>query len=151
MSLPVVLLLLRCLGAALLLLFFGVIVWLVYRDLRLATETAGRQERPFGQLQVIASDNERLAVGTVFPLLSLTRIGRAVSSTIVLDESYVSTEHALISRRGRQWWLEDLDSRNGTLLNEIMLKAGETAVITGGDIIGIGSIKLRFVLTDKIE
>jgi hypothetical protein len=148
MSLPVVLLLLRCLAALLLLAFLGVIAWLVYNDMRLTAASVARQARSLGQLHVIASEITQLAEGTVFPLLSVTRIGRAASSTIVLDEGYVSTEHALISQRGQQWWLEDLGSRNGTLLNEVLLKGGETAVISSGDVIGIGSVRLRFTIKE---
>lgn len=151
MSLPMVLLLLRCLAALLLLAFLGVVVWLVYNDMRLTAESVSQPERSWGQLHVIASETGQLAEGTVFPLLAVTRLGRAASSTIVLDENYVSTEHALISRHGRQWWLEDLGSRNGTLLNEVLLGAGETAVLSSGDIIGIGSVRLRFVTTDVVR
>jgi hypothetical protein len=151
MSLPFVLLLLRCLAALLLLAFLGLIVWLVYNDLRLTAESVTRQERPLGQLQVVASEAEQPVAGAAFPLLPVTRLGRSASSTIVLDEGYVSTEHALITRRGQQWWLEDLGSRNGTLLNDVRLKNGETAVLSSGDIIGIGSVKLRFVTAEIVR
>jgi hypothetical protein len=148
MSLPVILLLLRFLAALLLLAFLGVLVWLIYHDMRLMAANLAVQKRPLGQLHVIASEISQVAEETVFPLLPVTRLGRAASSNIVLDETYVSTEHALITRRGQQWWLEDLGSRNGTLLNGILLGEGETAVISSGDIIGIGSVRLRFVTVD---
>jgi putative membrane protein len=79
-----------------------------------------------------------------FPLLPITTIGRASSNTIVLDNGYVSTEHVLITRRGDQWWLEDMGSRNGTLLNGVEL--GESAVISVGDVIGIGQTQFKVEL-----
>jgi hypothetical protein len=145
MSLPVILLLLRCLSAILLLAFLALIVWLVYQDMALTVAAVTRPGQTVGQLQVVANASAEPAVATIYPLLPITRIGRSAGSTIVLDDGYVSTEHALIARRGQQWWLEDLGSRNGTQLNGVLLAAGETAVISSGDIIGIGSIQLRFV------
>lgn len=145
MSVPIVLLVLRLLAALLLLAFLGVMVWFVYSDMRLTAELVASQKRPLGQLQIIASESDDLPEGTILPLLPVTRIGRAASSTIVIDESYVSTRHALITRQERQWWLEDLGSRNGTLLNDVRLGAGETAVLTRGDIIGIGSVRVRLL------
>ena len=145
MSVPLVLLLLRVVAALLLLAFLGVMVWCVYRDLHLTTELVASQKRPLGQLQVVASEIDDLPEDTVLPLLPVTRLGRAASSTIVIDESYVSTRHALITRHEQQWWLEDLDSRNGTRLNDVRLEQGETAVLTRGDIIGIGSVRLRLL------
>jgi hypothetical protein len=133
---PLLLLLLRILSAALLLAFLLLIVWLIYRDMQTTAQLLAQQGRPYGFLRVIACEDDLPLVDTRFPLLPVTTIGRASSSTIVLDNSYVSTEHALITRRGDQWWLEDMGSRNGTLLNGVALT--ETAVISVGDVIAVG-------------
>ena len=34
-----------------------------------------------------------------------------------ISDPYASGEHSLVAWRSGQWWLEDRDSRNGTLLN----------------------------------
>jgi pSer/pThr/pTyr-binding forkhead associated (FHA) protein len=148
MSLPLLLLALRCLAALLLLAFLGLVVWLVFQDMRLTAAAVARQGQTQGHLRVVANTAEQPAVGTIFPLLPVTRLGRAASSTIVLDEGYVSMEHALIVQRGRQWLLEDLGSRNGTLLNEVLVSPGETAVVSSGDVVGIGSVRFRLVLNE---
>ena len=44
-------------------------------------------------------------------------IGRATSCDLVLADRYLSRQHARITRRGKAWLVEDLGSRNGTLLN----------------------------------
>jgi hypothetical protein len=139
-----ILFLLRLLSALLLLGFIGLIFWLIYQDMRTTARVLASQERPFGYLRVIANDGSQPALDTRFPLYPLTRIGRANSCTIVLDSSFVSNEHAVITRRGEQWWLEDAGSRNGTLLNEVGLD--EAAVITVGDVISIGELQLKVEL-----
>ena len=141
MSPEVILFLLRLLSAAVLLAFFGLIGWLIYRDIQVMTDSLAARERKLGHLVVVANEAETPAVGTRYPLLPVTGIGRASSNTVVLDDDYVSSQHSLITRRGGLWQLEDLGSRNGTLLNGVALT--ETAVITPGDLITIGNIQLK--------
>jgi hypothetical protein len=144
MSPPEILLLLRLLSAALLLAFLGTIAWLIYHDMKITAAELSDRQRQYGYLRVIGNESDAPPVGTLFPLLPMTSIGRAPSNTIVLDHGYTSAEHALLTRRGRQWWLEDLGSRNGTLLNESPLE--EAAVVSAGDTITIGDVKLKIEL-----
>jgi pSer/pThr/pTyr-binding forkhead associated (FHA) protein len=137
----ILLLIFRIVSASLLLVFLGVIAWLVYQDLQRATSRLVGGGRTEGHLRVLASDSITAGAGTVFPLLPVTRIGRAEYNTIVLEDAFVSAEHALLALRENQWWLEDLDSRNGTLLNDLVL--AEPAVVSAGDVITIGSVKLK--------
>jgi hypothetical protein len=133
---------LRLLSAAILLGFLVFVAWLIMRDMRATAAAVTNQDKHHGQLLVIANDTGRPVVGTVFPLRPVTSLGRASNNTIVLDDNYASGEHALITRRGELWWLEDLGSRNGMLLNDLPLR--ETAVVSAGDVITIGSTKLKF-------
>ena len=141
---PTLLLLLRILSAALLLGFLLLIVWLIYRDMQTTARLLAQQQRPYGFLRVIACEDDLPVVDTRYPLMPITTIGRSSSNTIVLDNGYVSTEHAIITRRGDQWWLEDMGSRNGTLLNEMPL--GEAAVISVGDVIAVGQTHFKVEL-----
>jgi len=136
MSLPVLLFVLRLVGAAILLAFLAVIAWLIYQDLRLVARAAAAQEKPHSILRRL--DGE---AGAVFPLAPVTSIGRAPGNTIVLEDDYVSNEHALLMLRGQQWWVEDLNSRNGTLLNGERLHA--PTIISAGDVLTIGGSQLK--------
>ena len=80
-------------------------------------------------------------MGTQYALRPVTSIGRASNNTVMLDDHYASNEHALITLRGGHWWVEDLGSRNGMLLNDLPLQ--DATVISSGDIITIGSTKLK--------
>lgn len=139
---PVVLLfVLRLVTAALLLTFVGAIGWFLWRDLRVASDLVAEEQRVFGALVTIAGDDQE---GQRYPLYPVTSIGRSQGNTIVLTSNFVSAEHALLTRRGTQWWLEDLGSRNGTLLNQHPLT--EATVVSNGDIIGIGETRLKLEL-----
>jgi len=44
-------------------------------------------------------------------------VGRSTDADVALDDRYLSRRHARFFLRDGQWWIEDLGSRNGTLLN----------------------------------
>lgn len=140
------LLLLRLLAALLLLAFLGAIGWLIYRDIRSTRDLLAERGRAYGVLRVVGEGggNGRPTDG-VFPLRPVTSIGRASANTIVLEDDYVSSEHAMLMLRGRQWWLEDLNSRNGTLLNDVRLDT--PTIISPGDVITIGNTRLKMELS----
>jgi len=63
--------------------------------------------------------------------------GRAAPSTIVLDDPYVSDQHARIAREGDAGWVvTDLGSTNGTFLNQV--KVTRPTPLAAGDQLGIG-------------
>lgn len=143
MSPAVVLFLLRLLSAFLLLLFFGVIGWLIYRDIKLQAAAAARSTEVLGALRIVQSPEDTKREQS-FPLYAETWIGRSSGNAVMLGDAYTSNQHAVIRRQGGQWWLEDLGSRNGTLLNDVLLT--EPAVVTSGDTFTIGRTSLEIVL-----
>jgi hypothetical protein len=138
---------LRLLGATFLLAFLGLISWLIYQDMRVTAAILSDRQRHHGYLNLINSGTSSQLLGTRYPLLAVTSVGRATSNTVVLDDDFASSQHALVTLRGRQWWLEDLGSRNGTLLNGSPLEGA--AVISAGDIITIGDARLKVELGEN--
>ena len=56
--------------------------------------------------------------GSTVPLSpSSIIIGRSPSCTLVLDDSYASSRHARVFPKDGTWWLEDLGSTNGTMMD----------------------------------
>lgn len=141
MSEPTILFLLRIISAAILLAFVGTLLWFLYRDLRSARLSLTGQSVAFGALRVLANSVPGLPVRSVVDLSPVTTIGRSSKNTIVLDDSYVSGEHALLTWRDTQWWLADLGSRNGTLLNDVAIT--DPVVLSVGDVITIGGIQFK--------
>jgi hypothetical protein len=135
---------LRLTSAALLLAFLGLVTWLIYQDVRLTAALLSDRLRHYGYLHLLTGSSPHLEGGSRFPLSPVTSIGRAASNSVVIDDHYASAEHALVTLRGRQWWLEDLGSRNGTLLNGLPLEGA--AVISSGDVITIGDARLKLEL-----
>lgn len=122
--------------------FLGLAFWVVWRDLRATEAQAGDR----AALLVVEPGETDLLPGDRLPLLPATTLGRALSNTIVLADSFASAEHARLAQRRGRWWLEDLDSRNGTLLNEARLQPGQPAAVVEGDLVGVGNVRLRVQL-----
>jgi hypothetical protein len=61
------------------------------------------------------------SAGQVFELQAETTIGRAPHCTVVVDDARVSKVHARIVHSDGGWVVEDLDSTNGTLVNDHVL------------------------------
>jgi hypothetical protein len=139
MSPEITLYILRLLSAALLLLFLGALVWFVRAGLR-DSASAEMDYALSGALVLLGDNAQRIALRPV------TSIGRSPGNTVVIDKSYVSAEHALLTRHNNQWWLEDLGSRNGTALNDVLIT--KPVAITTGDLITIGDMQLKLELGD---
>ena len=71
----------------------------------------------------------------------VTTLGRAKDNEVYLLDPRLSRHHARIVREGERFVLEDLGSRNGTVLNGERV---ERAVLKPGDEIQIGDSSIRF-------
>src|SRR5579864_5027415 len=81
--------------------------------------------------------------GRVFPLdKDSVVIGRSQEADIVLDANEISRRHALIMRREDSFFIEDLNTRNGTSVNGRRLV--QPAPLADGDSVQIASFRLVF-------
>ncbi|OGO26195.1 MAG: hypothetical protein A2Y54_06455 [Chloroflexi bacterium RBG_16_51_16] len=71
-------------------------------------------------------------------------IGRGPLSDIELEDGTISARHSLLVFHHGQWWLEDLGSTNGTLLNQIPVTM--PTVITSEDVIQCGQTRITIAL-----
>ena len=129
--------LVRLLFLALLYVFLFVVVRVLLRDLR----AASRAPAELGRLVVVASPRGEPVPGASFSLDAVTTIGRDVNNSIVVDDPFASAEHAVLTFRGRAWYVEDLASTNGTYVNAIAV--GGIAEIGFGDELQVGEVRLR--------
>ncbi len=82
-------------------------------------------------------------------LRPLVTLGRGGGNTVIVADDFASAEHARILLENGKWWLEDRQSRNGTLLNET--KITRRAILADGDVIGIGNHRYRVALRAGAE
>lgn len=119
------------------LVIFAVVRTLL-RDLRQATREPGRT---LGRLIVVESPEGEPPAGAVFPLDAVTTLGRDVNNSIVVDDAFVSTDHAVLTYRGRAWYVEDRASTNGTYLNGGLVE--QVAPMAFGDELQVGRVRFR--------
>lgn len=74
---------------------------------------------------------------------SPTRIGRDSDSEVVLKGDSVSRRHAQLELRGERWWLMDLNSKNGTFVNDGQIPMQHQ--LANGDLIKVGSNILKYL------
>jgi hypothetical protein len=128
----------RLLFLALLYLFLFGIARTLLRDLGAA---AREPTTELGRLLVIASPGGEPAEGTALSLDAITTLGRDVNNAIVVDDQFASAEHAILTFRGRTWYVEDLQSTNGTFVNGAPVEG--VAPLGYGDEIQLGQVRLR--------
>ena len=128
----------RLVFLALLYLFLFGIARTLLRDLG----AAGREpSSELGRLVVVASPAGEPPEGTSLALDAITTIGRDVNNAIVVDDQFASSEHAVLTFRGRTWYVEDLKSTNGTFVNGAPVDG--VAPLGYGDEIQLGQVRLR--------
>ena len=69
-------------------------------------------------------------------------IGRRPDSDVFLDDVTVSRDHALLVKRGDDYYLDDLGSLNGTYVNRHRI---ESHRLEDGDELQVGKFKLTFL------
>lgn len=145
MSVELILLLLRIVSASLLIGLLMALFVVLWRDYQSTVSQLQANRRSYGQLIALQEiDGSYVILGEVYPLLPLTSLGRAPTNTIVINDGFASSEHALVVLRNGQWWLEDRQSRNGTTLNDMVVT--QPMIMTDGDVIGIGQKRFRLEL-----
>lgn len=147
--LDILLLILRYLLLVLFYVFLIKLVLLIVDDLRgtpqvkkMKDDVSHPSPEEGAELVIISSDDQGLPPGTKIPLFATTVLGRAENSDVKILDDYTSSKHALIFYRNNQFWLEDLDSLNGTFLNDAKVTA--TTAIVDGDSIRVGGVSFEF-------
>lgn len=142
-SLNIIILLLRVAVVLLLYFFLYQVLRSVIRDLRTTSQTPAANGRsPYGQLVVVRAGQSGVAAGKTFPLGPSNIIGRSMENCeIALNDSFLSNQHARLELRGDEWMLEDLNSTNGTFLNEMEVRDATT--VEDGDIVRVGRVELK--------
>lgn len=138
--------------AALRLAFIGLIYLFLFtvmratvREMHLAARMmpAGEGNASPLALEVEERASTSFLPGELVPLLPRTVIGRGAGADIVIDDPHVSARHAEVRFERGQWWLRDLGSSNGTMLNGEPVRA--VVGVRAGDVLQCGRVRFRLV------
>lgn len=69
-------------------------------------------------------------------------IGRSARNDLCVEDPFASRLHAEVRSRGDSFWLSDLGSANGTLLNDVRMTV--PVMLRDGDVIRIGETAIEF-------
>jgi predicted component of type VI protein secretion system len=132
--------LIRFVFLTLIALFFTYIIIVLNRNMDQKTKSSTKKRY---HLQV-TSGEQFLGVDKdhKFYIPDQCYIGRNKQNTIILDDPYSSNYHTLIERKGKKYFISDMDSKNGTQLNDINVT--KNAPLEKGDKIQIGDVIFRF-------
>ncbi len=132
--LAVLILILRVLLLLSLLSFLGWAIHTLWRELKFQSDSLAAKKIPWIS---VFSEQEATDQKQIFTKPEL-RIGRDPSCEIRLNDETVSNQHARLSYRNKQWWIEDLLSTNGTFLNDERVET--PTILINEDEIRVGKI-----------
>src|SRR3954451_4296231 len=93
---------------------------------------------------LVATGGGGLEAGERFDLFDVVSIGRSPDADVRIEDRYASGIHARVYSRGASYYVEDMNSTNGTFLNGGRLD-GE-AKLNDLDEVKIGNTEFRFEL-----
>ena len=119
---------------------FGTVVTPRGRGLNTDTDRSGRSGKRaksgvFSPKYLVITDGP--LAGTTMPLTDAPiLVGRSPACTLVIDDAYASSQHARFFKNSGTWFIEDLDSTNGTFVNDQQIS--QPQVVGQGTTVRIG-------------
>ena len=134
---PVLIFIIRLLLLLLAYSFVGWIIYSIFTDLRKGTADS----RPVAFPPItLTSDLGEEPNPRQFSIPEVT-IGRDPASDCNLDHPTISIRHCRLAFHNKQWWAEDLESTNGSFLNNSQIDS--PTVLTDGDELRLGEICIK--------
>jgi pSer/pThr/pTyr-binding forkhead associated (FHA) protein len=110
----IILLIVRILMATALYLFIGWIIYTIWIDLNRKDVNLENVGVPSITLKFMDQQSEKIEFFT----RAVVTLGRDLTCDCIIYDKAVSARQARLSFHHNQWWVEDLDSTNGTFLNQ---------------------------------
>ena len=132
----IIVFILRLLLAGALYAFLGWSIYTIWQDLRIHSTLLGSKQIPIIKIET-TNKEENLVLELDLPEII---IGRDPNCEFSISDDTISAKHAKLGYRQKQWWIEDLQSTNGTFLNEEAIKT--PTVVISGDELRCGQVEL---------
>ena len=140
----IVFLILRILLSLSLYAFLMVMFITLWKDIKQQGKLLSNRKIPTISFRISASEGP---VRKLFYDTDEVTIGRDASCACQLDDEVVSSNHARVKYHHNQWWLEDLSSTNGTLINEQLVST--PIVVINGDEIKCGKYTIMIDISGE--
>lgn len=100
----------------------------------------------FGRLRVLRPGSDlRLQPDALITLTPETTIGSQAGNELVVLDRFISGRHARLHWDGISWWVEDLNSTNGTYLNQQRVMPGTPQAAAPGAVLQVGDVMFEIV------
>ncbi len=126
---------------------YAFLVWAFYtlwQELRANQHLTNAHKAPQLSIRVLEIEPEATHQFNLNQLV----IGRDPACELCIPNELVSAQHARLSFHHNQWWVEDLQSTNGTFLNEERVYT--PTVLIAGDELRCGKINLQIVFGENL-
>lgn len=133
-------LVLRVLLLTLAYVFVGRIGYIIYQDLR----AQFRSKAVSGGTPIILRsvvDQEPIEKHFIKPEIIL---GRDPDCDFTINDETISLRHCKLSYHHKQWWAVDLESTNGSFLNDNLIDSA--IIITDGDELRLGKVSIHIII-----
>jgi len=111
----IVVLILRFALAIALYAFLGWALLIIWQELKQQSELLASRKKPEIHIHARLENGKEIRHNFFLPEVS---IGRDPGCDFAVIDDAISARHALISHHHNQWWLEDLNSTNGTFIGK---------------------------------
>lgn len=116
---------------------------IMYKDIKGGSKRKRVSKHLGLEVMRVGDDASNLKVGSVIPIHTKLTIGRKDDNMLVLHDQYVSGNHAIAFVKNDNYYIKDLNSTNGTLLNN--KKLGKTMDLKVDDEITIGEYVFKVI------
>lgn len=122
-------------------LFIFSIIRLIYLDIR-SIDFSAVDDKAYLKL-INRIDSLPYKIKEHYSIVDHLSLGRNSDNDIFIKDHFISKRHFQIIEDEGEYYLEDLNSANGTYLNEDRIQ--DVVRLQNGDIIKVGNIELLFV------
>ncbi|MBI9047327.1 MAG: FHA domain-containing protein [Anaerolineaceae bacterium] len=134
----IIVIIIRILFTLIVYTFLGWSIFTLFKEIQDKAITISSRTIP--ELHIVSSDAESEEIDQVFVTPEIT-VGRGESCDLILSDETISTVHAKLSYHHKQWWIQDMQSTNGSFLNDDRLYTA--TVIISGDEIRFGQVSMQ--------
>lgn len=133
----------RALVSLSLYVFLGTALYIIWQELRTQSELARAAQIPGLTISPLNEGDINPVEFTIPEVI----VGRDPSCNFSIHDETISSRHARLSYHHSQWWVDDMNSTNGTFLNDDRVYT--PTVVISGDEIRCGQIVIKVLITAK--